>query len=323
MNRIQTKALVEGAIFAAITVVIGIITFYIPLVALISIVWSVPTILIAFRHGFKVSIYSVVVSSVLVAVVTQPIEGLRFFIVFGLPGIVMGYLLNKNVRPEKTIFFTSIVLSICGIAGIYLGMLALGVNIENVYDKFFLNIKSAYVEAANAYRMMGVSREEIAKTTEIFEKNLDLMKLILPGVIFLSGVLLSFMNFKLTKLVLKRINYSIEDVKPFSQWRLSNKGMLFVTAMLLFAVVETSMIRLPQLNALATNIFTVMMMVFMVLGFSVSKFFLDKYSVPKVFKGVFLFFALFSFSQIMMLVGVLDMAVDIRKLRNKSAGDVR
>ena len=61
MDRIQTRALVEGAIFAAITVVIGIIRFYIPIIALISIIWSVPTILIAFRHGFKVSINSVLV----------------------------------------------------------------------------------------------------------------------------------------------------------------------------------------------------------------------------------------------------------------------
>lgn len=323
MDRIQTRALVEGAIFAAITVVFGIIRFYVPIVALISIIWSVPTILIAFRHGFKVSINSVVVSSVLVAVMTQPIQGLGFFIGFGLPGIIMGYLLKKKLSPEMTIFFTSIVLAICSVVSIYLGMLVVGVDIAKAYDKMFIDMKNVYSEAANSMsNMMGVSREEILKGTAGFEKSMELVKLILPGGILVSGIMISFINFKLTKLVLKRINYFIEDVKPYSLWRLSNKWMVFVMSMLLYAVVEIYLIKLPHLYALTMNIFTITMILFMVLGLSVTKFFLDKYAVPKALKGIIMFFLLVAFSNITMLIGVFDMAFDFRKLRNKPAGDV-
>ena len=323
MNRIQTRALVEGAIFAAITVVIGIIRFYVPIVALISIIWSVPTILIAFRHGFKVSINSVVVSSVLVAVLTQPIQGLEFFIQFGLPGIIMGYLLNKKLSPGMTIFFTSIVLAVCSVLSIYLGMLVVGVNIATSYDKMFIDIKNAYSEAANSmantYSMMGISREEILKGTASFEKSIELMKLILPGGILVSGFMISFINFKLTRLVLKRINYFIEDVKPYSLWRLSNKWMFFVMSILFYVIVEIYLIKLPQLYALTMNIFTVTMILFVVLGLSVVKFYLDKYTVPKAFKGILMFLLLVTFGNITMLIGVLDMPFDFRKLRNKPA----
>lgn len=316
MNRIQTRALVEGAIFASITVVIGIIRFYVPIVALISIIWSIPTILIAFRHGFKVSINSVVVSSVLVAIMTQPIEGLGFFIGFGLPGIIMGYLLKKKLRPEKTIFLTSIVLAVCSVVSIYLGMLVAGVDIANSYDKMFIDMKNAYSEAANSMaNMMGVSPEEISKGTSSFEKSMELVKLILPGGIFVSGIMMSFINFKLTKLVLKRINYFIEDVKPYSLWRLSNKGMVFVMSMLLYAVVEIYLIKLPPLYALTMNIFTLIMILFMVLGLSVTKFFLDKYTVPKALKGIIMFLLLLAFSNITMFIGIFDIPFDFRNLR--------
>lgn len=321
MDRIKTTALVEGAIFAAITVVIGVIRFYAPFVAAIAIVWSVPTILIAFRHGFKVSINSAVVSSALVAIMTQPIEGLGFFIGFGLPGIIMGYLLKKKLSPGVTILITSIVLSVCSVASFYLGMLAIGVDIVKEYDKMFIDMKNAYSEAidsiSNIYGMMGVSRQEILKGTEAFEKSMEFMKLILPGGIFISGVILSFINFKLTRLVLKRINYFIEDVKPFSLWRLSRKGMISVMSLLLFMVAGMYLIKLPQLYTLTMNIFTLIMMLFAVLGLSVAKYFFDKYKFPKVLKGILMILLLTTLGNITMLVGVLDVPFDFRKLKDR------
>jgi uncharacterized protein YybS (DUF2232 family) len=317
MNKIQTKALVEGAIFASITVVIGIIRFYVPIVALISIVWSVPTILIAFRHGLKVSINSVVVSSVLVAVLTQPIEGLGFFIGFGLPGIIMGYLLKKKLNPWKTIFITGIVLALCSVLSFYLGMLAIGVDIVKAYDDLFIEIKNAYREAVDSMAgMMGVGREEILKGTENFEKSLDMMKLILPGGILASAIVISFVNFKLTRLALKRIKYSIENVKPFSLWKLSDKGVLTIILVLLLTGVEMYLLKLPQLHALTMNIITIATLLFTILGLSVAKFFLDKYSVPKALKVIIMFFLLVSFSNIAMIAGVLDMLFNFRKLED-------
>lgn len=320
MSRIQTRALVEGAIFAAVTVIIGIIKFYIPVVAVISIVWSVPTILIAFRHGFKVSIYSIVVSSVLVAIMTQPIEGLGFFIGFGIPGIVMGYLLKKKLSPGKTIFITGLVLTICSLASLYLGFLAMGIDMIKAYDKMFIDMKNTYKDTVNSlsstYGAMGISREDMLKGAEAFEKNLELIKLILPGGFLVSGILLSFSNFKLTRLVLRKINYSIEDVIPFAQWRLSSGWMILVMTVLIGVLAEMSLLKLPQLNVLTMNLLTVIMILVAVLGLSVAKFFMDKYSVPKALKVILLFLLLFSsFSNITMLIGVFDMFLDIRRLQ--------
>jgi uncharacterized protein YybS (DUF2232 family) len=190
----------------------------------------------------------------------------------------------------------------------------------------FIDMKNAYSEAAdsiaNAYSMMGVSREDILKGTADFEKNMDMMKLILPGCILASGILMSFINFKLTRLVLKRINYMIEDVKSYSLWRLSNKWLIFIMSMLLYAIVEIYLIKLPQLYALTMNIFTVTMILLLVLGLSVAKFFLDKYTIPKAVKGIILFLLLIAFSNIVMLISIFDILFDFRKLGNKPAEGV-
>lgn len=326
MNRIQTRALMEGAIFAAITVVIGIIRFYVPIVSLISIVWSVPAILIAFRHGFKVSIISVLVSFVLVAVMTNPFEGLGFFFGFGIPGIIMGYLLKKKFTPGKTIFITGLVLAVCSIFSIYFGALAIGIDIIKSYDKLFIDMKNAYRTAADTmaslYGAAGVSREELMKTTESFVQAIDLMKLVLPGLLLIAGFVTSFINFKLTKTVLKRINHVIDDVTPFSLWRLSAKWVIVVMSLLLFVLVEINMIRLPQLYAFSMNIFTGITVLFTILGLSVGKFFLDKFSIPNAVKGIILFFAMLLLGNMTMLLGVLDMLFNFRKLKEQPTGKV-
>jgi uncharacterized protein YybS (DUF2232 family) len=55
----------------------------------------------------------------------------------------------------------------------------------------------------------------------------------------------------------------------------------------------------------------------MVLGLSVTKFFLDKYAVPKALKWIIMFLLLLAFSNLTMLIGVFDIPFDFRKLRNK------
>lgn len=323
MNNIKTRALVEGAIFAAITVIIGIIRFYMPVFSLISMIWSVPTILIAFRHGLKVSMNSVIASSFLVGILTLPIEGIGFFIGFGLPGIIMGYLINRKLGPWKTIFITGLVLAVCSVASIYMGMLAVGVDLAQAYDQMFIDMKSAYSEAINiitkTYGELGVNKEEILRATETFEKSIELLKLILPGGILLSGMLAAFINFKLTRIVLKRINYFIEDVTPFSMWQLSSNSMRFVVGILFATLVELFIINHPQLYAPAMNVIMCVMTLFTVLGLAVAKFFLDKYNVQKVFKGVLLVLLMLMFNNIIMLIGIADVTFDIRRLRSKPA----
>jgi len=98
--------------------------------------------------------------------------------------------------------------------------------------------------------------------------------------------------------------------------------MVFVMSMLLYAVVEIYLIKLPYLYALTMNIFTITLILMMILGLSVTKFFLDKFAVPKALKGILMIFLLVAFSNITMIIGVFDMVFDFRKLLNKSTGDV-
>ena len=64
MKTVNTKALVEGAVFASLTAVLGIMVYYIPLLSLIGMFWAVPIIIMGFRNGFKVSFISAIVAGI-------------------------------------------------------------------------------------------------------------------------------------------------------------------------------------------------------------------------------------------------------------------
>ncbi|HOS68868.1 MAG TPA: DUF2232 domain-containing protein, partial [Bacillota bacterium] len=58
MERMQTRALVEGAIFAGVTALLGILYFYMQYLGIIAVIWPVPVIIVGYRNGIKASILS-------------------------------------------------------------------------------------------------------------------------------------------------------------------------------------------------------------------------------------------------------------------------
>lgn len=324
MKGIQTRALVEGAIFASITVLIGILSFYIPLIYIIVIIWPVPTILIGFRHGLKVSIYSAVIAAVLVIILTQPLHGLDFIIRLGIPGVVMGYMLKKKVDPLSTIMISSIVFTICIIAIFILSMLATGMDIVKAFDQMFIDMKASYHETANSmaglYQSAGISPGELQKQAEAFEKGIDMLKTVIPGFILLGALFIAFINFKVSRLILSRINIVIDDVKPFSLWRLPNNAMILVSTLLFLTVIELNFVQIPQLNDLSINVLVLIQYLLSVLGLSVAVFAMGLYSVPKAVKVLIVIFVVLVFGQVLMFVGLADMIFDFRKFLNKSKG---
>ena len=50
---------------------------------------------------------------------------------------------------------------------------------------------------------------------------MDIMKLVIPSALLISGLIFSFIDYKLTRLILKRTGNIIPDIDEFSKWRLT------------------------------------------------------------------------------------------------------
>lgn len=329
MKKIETKALVEGAIFAAITALIGILSFYIPVISVISVVWAAPIIIIGFRHGLKISVISTVVATLLAIIFTSPGSALNLFIAFAIPGIVMGYMLSKKYSPILTIFITGALMATCIALGFVLSSWISGIHIADISKQFNdsllslqKSIDSSVAKTAEMYKQAGiaVTEEQLRSRIPNMQDMVAIMKTVLPALFLCTGVIFSFVNFKMVKVIFKRMRYPMADIAPFSRWSPSEPMKYAIMAMVLAILVGTFFTKVPIILTILQNVIYLIMFILIIIGLSVSAFFMDRFKVPKAFKIIVLIIAPFAFGQILMILGFIDVAFNLRRLGNDLSG---
>ncbi|MDD4504508.1 MAG: YybS family protein [Clostridiaceae bacterium] len=325
MGKIQTKALVEGAIFASVTAILGILYYYMQYLGVIAMVWPVPVIIVGYRNGLKASILSALSAGLIVSLLTQPLVGVGLLVGFGLPGVLMGYMINKRVNPYLVVFLCGLVLSITMVGELLLSLKAAGIDTF----QFLAGIDDAFKQqldmAVNIYKKFGIAEKDLQSMSDYFTQTIEMMKLILPSALVISGLMFSFIDYKLTRLILKRIGQSIPNIEEFSKWRLTEPYSFILLGLAVFAG-AVSYLQIPGLNTAALNISTVLMFIFSIIGVSIIAYYArvygDRNGIPKALRRIIVVLIVLVFMQFIALAGILDLVFNFRKLEpeNRTGG---
>jgi len=322
MERMQTRALVEGAIFAGVTALLGILYFYMQYLGIIAVIWPVPVIIVGYRNGIKASILSALSAGLVVSLVTQPLVGVGLLIGFGVPGVIMGHMINKRVNPYAVILVCGILLSV-SMAGEFLLSLKIA-GIDGL--EFLSNLDSAFREqletSLDIYRQFGIAEDKLQEFKDYFSQAIELAKYVIPSSLLISGVFFSFIDYNLTRLILKRIGFILPDIDEFSKWRLTEPYSYILLGTAVFAV-AASYFRVPGFNTAAINISTILTLVFTIVGISVVVYFArvygDRYGISKPLRNIIAVFIILTFIQFIVFIGILDLAFDFRRLKSKNS----
>lgn len=323
MGRMQTRALVESAILAAVTALLGIIYYYSQYLGIIALIWPVPVIIVGYRNGLKASILSALSAALIVSLITHPLVGLGLLAGFGLPGVLMGYMMKKRYSPYLIIFLCGIVLAFTSLAELVLSLKAAGLDITTVLQ----NTQSSFMEqmeaTAKMARQMGLPEENIKIMEGYSESFIEMAKMMLPSMIFFGGIFSSFVDFKFARLILRRIGYEVSDIEKFMYWRIPEPYSLalLITAI---AAAAVSYFKIPGWETLAANIFIIILYTFTILGISIIVYFTkvygNKYGVPKAVRIIIIAAAILFFSQFIPLLGLVDITFNLRRLGPNSGG---
>lgn len=320
MERMQTKALVEGAIFAGITTLLGVIYYYTQSLGIIGLIWPVPTIIVGYRNGLKASILSAMSAGLIVSLLTQPLVGVGLLIGFGLPGILMGYLIKRKVNPYIIIFLCAVVLALTTVAQFLISLKVSGIDAIKFFTDLDATFKSQIQVTIDIYRKFGIDEKNMQLMGDQLRQTIEVMKHMLPALLILSGLTSSFIDYKLTRLILKRIGCSIPDTENFSKWRLQ-KPYSYIFIGLVVVVVAASFSKLPLLTDLALNVSMVISLISSVMGLSVVLYFAkvygDRNGIPKALRIAIVTLIVLTFMQYIVFLGLFDMVFDFRKLRAK------
>ncbi|OGO76819.1 MAG: hypothetical protein A2Y23_09095 [Clostridiales bacterium GWB2_37_7] len=333
MKRINARSITEGAILAALTAILGV--FYnVPIVGIITMFWPVPIIIVGYRNGFRVSIVAAFIAAILISIIVTPIVGIILFVTYAIPGAVMGYMLRKRYSPYKTLTVCSLMLAVTAVLEFILGLeLILGIsifeivgNLNAVTNDYYSQIYNQAAQAAEMYKKFGLGETEVKQVMEQMSALLKQATKLMPIGFLFAGITGSYINFKAVKLILNRMGYKIEDINRFSQWRLDKVnrtiliGITFITLLLMYVNAQAA-------SDLLTNIWLVLMLVYVILGLSVTKYFIEKlgerYEIPAPVQGIMLVFLLFIMLGILPYIGMFEIAADIRRLDRNIHGGVR
>lgn len=319
MNRnIKTSSITEAAMISGILVIFAYISSF--LFSLLMFFYPVPAIILAKRKGLKYAILSLVAADLIITMLLGVQIGVSFIVLFSPLAIALSYGICKDENPNKTILYGATAFMISFVVMILLMQLLMGIN-------FIQQMVEITNESFNMYREIltktakDVNADKFKDTLEYMENTSKAMSIFLsqqfPSMLISSSVLMSAINYFAASKFAKRFSADIRQHEGMSYFSFPKTFILGMAALSLLSFLLG--VFKVNVNAIQLNLFMICYMAMFVQGFAVAKFYLNKWNISKLARTLILISIVLmpGFAQTLALVGIVDLVVDLRKIRNK------
>jgi len=315
MQHNRVRPMVEGGILAAVAIIFALISAYMPFIGpFVNLIWPVPIILLGVRHGYKWSIMATLVAGLIIAMLMHPLHAVGVVVGFGLIGIVLGHAFRSDFHPVKALLWGAVASLVSKVAVLIISAVVMGVNPINMETEA---LGKAFEQAIGMYRGLGMKEEDLAVIAGNMQNMLQLMKIILPAGFVLAAIADTYLNFLISKAVLKKLGHQVKAFPPFKEWTLP--GYIVYIFLLALAGMYWGQTReITTLYHIAVNFQVITSTLLFVQGLALFYYLADKYNLSRLARGIILFliFTNSLFTQILIVGGAFDMMFDYRQLRN-------
>jgi len=325
MNRkFNTNEIVEAGLITGIIVVLMLITGYIPILNIVStLLLPLPVTVLALRRGYKLSLLSLIIGTILVSMVYDPITAVQSAVTFGFLGISLAYC----IKNEKSFGETIIVMTLAASAASVLSVV--------IYSSLILKdgVKGLYSQAANVITMFKDSYEGMKKTlgtnnlnSSAIKQYDEMFKIMTPeflikmflGCLFVYSLITSYVNYIVAEKVLKRLKYEVKEPTPFRLINFDAKLGLAVV-IIMFAGSILAKYKIPAGEYMYSSANYVLMFILIVQGISVITYLLlEKLKMPKAGVIAIIVLGISIIGSIAVYIGLADLIFDIRKINKNS-----
>lgn len=320
MKKIDTRALVEGAILIAIAAVLIIATQYVPFISIVGVViWPIPITILTFRHDLRLSLVSLAALFMITAALTDPLSTLMLILVYGIPAVVLGFCLRRKYSPFTTVVAMSLSMFISYITAIKLSSLIFGIDIMG---QFFKLIEEMGDALKKGLRESGYSEEFINQSAAVAAFSPDSVRMILPGALAIASLMGSYINYYFVSIVFRKLRIKINELQPLDRWYIGNNlsyGLFFMI------IVSLLMMYLKINNAqiVFNSIFVIFDFVFEIDGLAVAAWYLKNRGITgKARILIMMIIILTPASRLAFFLGMADYVIDIRKINPYRRGRI-
>lgn len=276
-----------------------------------------PFVIIGIRNGLKNNIISMAITSLIVGIVLDMPSAVVLLLMFAPLSIGLNYCIKKRKKTSEVIIITTLAfflsLLIITAVGKYSAELSgSGETQQQITEMITLQ--------GDKLREMGVSNTQILKDMEILEAAYEYMLITLPALLAIISVFVSYFNYLLAVLILRKMGYGLVSSPKFSRFKLPD-NIIMGSGVMFISVIIMGRLNVPYHNALLLNITLLVGFVFLIQGLAVIDFLLIRAKIKLFFRMILLFINLIfvPMSGILFFVGMFDSVFDMRKIgRRKS-----
>jgi uncharacterized protein YybS (DUF2232 family) len=322
----STKGIIEAALISVMISVILIITGYIPIVSfLIGImILPIPVAILYIRNNIRITITAIFLSIVITSLVYNPVMAIYSAITYSIIGVSLGYCVRENKKSSVTLLFLSIGCAISIILTVAFSLLFIEkISFMNFISRnlefFKQSMKGSLEQVKAIYLQNGMTPNQLKIVEENFEiiKSIDvaLVLALIPTSLFIGSLISAWLNYTVSRAILKKLNYKMQDALPFSRVCVNNIiGAVLIGTVCIGIIFSSKNIMGGDFILNSSQL--LVQFIFTINGLAASTYFLRvkrKFSKPLVM--IFLLLTLISpLGSIYFSIGLMEMAFDFRKL---------
>jgi len=313
-RNVKTSRLTEAALIAGILIIFAMIgNFVFPF---IDFLYPLPALLLAKRHDYKAAIMALVSAGLIILMLLGIQMGMYYVVLYSPMAAIMGYFISKNKKPILAIAAGSGVYLVSFLCLLWIMQAFLSINLVDYLRETF--VESLKIQE-NLFSNFEGMQQQLEASKEAYQNMLEMIILLLPAVIIFASVSMAVINYFVAEKMGKRLKVIIEPMQDFSHFRLPANISLGI----LIFLVGTYLINMTGFvnsEALSSNIIFIFQILFFIQGLAVVKFMMVKHKLAKVVRLMLLILILMNgyLNLIVTMVGLTDIFIDLRKIRNKN-----
>lgn len=305
----------ETGLLTFIGIMTALLASYVPVLQSIMIlIFALLVALLVRKHHLTIALLSLLVVTVVAFLINDNLPAVFSFLVeAGVIGLATGLLFKNRLSPEqslKIIIILSVVIAILLLLS--LAYFAGGIN-PFVMEKDLLD---EIYQANRWYVDTNVlSLEEQQQLDQYVKEFIGLIAVLVPGSMVIWSIIRGFIIYLFAYNMFNRLGYNDQQLPPFHKWQYPWYVIwgLITGLILLLAGDEWNLVLISNLGK---NIIYVMSFLFLVLGISVFVYFIKKWKIPGIFKGLVIFIICLYWPLglgLVLILGLIDPVLNLRQ----------
>lgn len=310
----SARSLAQGALMAAVTVLLSLLSYYIPeLGILTNLLVPLPTIVVCRRFGVRAAALSGAAASLLLLLFMDPLAAFIQAVGILVPGLIIGTAFTKAQRYSVVLVLGYLAYFIVFAAEMFAFQALSGVSfIKEITQQ----INAAGEATLAVYAGMGLGMEQRAALSAQVSQMTQMMKMLLPAVLLLYPLALAWLVTLISSVVLKRLKLTVPAPVSLTQWRVPPALRVPLLITTLGAALWLNLAGSESTRVYPVTLLTLLMIFYVFMGFSLIVWFIKKRAGKKATGFIVLVVVLcLVFPAALMLVafaGMMDCTMNVR-----------